>query len=376
MFRMIGLALLLSPGVALAESTGSGFFINRDWVLTNDHVVEDCARVEVAGQGRARELRRDPGSDLAAIRLARPFDGLALPFRESHPRLAEALHVLGYPLSDVLSASVRVTSGSVSALDAFARDDGLIQISAPIQRGNSGGPVIDDAGAVLGVAVGILNRSGVQNVNFAISGALARGFLDDKGIGYAVASDSATDAEPLPDVIERVAAATVQVRCVGAGPPPAPPAAAQAPSGLVIFRDRDVIGFDYRFLRDTSFARCQTACEGDRQCRAFTYNTRHNACFLKEGGAVLVTNADAVSALAPDLVAGVVDSGFTIAADRDAPGGDYLRIRQSNFVGCVVECALDARCRAFAYVRATSDCWLKDRVGPIQRMPGVEFGLK
>ncbi|TVR47582.1 MAG: hypothetical protein EA386_07040, partial [Rhodobacteraceae bacterium] len=296
MFRPLALALMvLFPGAALSESSGSGFFVNRNWVLTNDHVVEDCARIEVVGYGRARGIQRDRESDLAVIRLLQPFEGDALPFRDQRPRLAESVHALGYPLADVLSSSVRVTSGSVSAMDGFDRDDGLIQISAPIQPGNSGGPVIDDTGAVLGVAVGILNRSGAQNVNFAISGALARAFLDRNSIGYADASATA-DPEPLPDVIERVAAATVQVRCLGGS---LPPVIDDAPSGLVMFHNRDVIGFDYRFMRNMSVASCQASCEADRQCRAFTFNTRHNACFLKEGGTVLVTNADAISGVTP-----------------------------------------------------------------------------
>ena len=373
MFRSLALALMiLSPGAALSDSSGSGFFVNPDWVLINDHVVEGCTRVEIMGHGRVQDMRRDRESDLAALRLAHPYRGNTVPFREERPRLAESLHAIGYPLADVLSSSVRVTSGSVSAMDGFARDDGLIQISAPIQPGNSGGPVIDGTGAVLGVAVGILNRSGAQNVNFAISGAVARAFMDANGILYQLGRAPA-EPEPLSDVIERVAAATVQVRCLGASPPHS---MEEEPPGMVMFRDRDAIGFDYQFLRDMSLRACQSACETDRQCRAFTFNTRHNACFLKDGAAVLVTNADAISGVAPDVAASSVDSGFTISTDLDAPGGDYRRIRQSNFVGCIAECALDDQCQAFAYVRDMRDCWLKDRVGLIQPMPGVEFGVK
>jgi len=368
---------ILLAGNALADSSGSGFFINSVWVMTNDHVVEDCTRIEVAGFGNAQDVLRDPDSDLAVIRLERPFRGEALSFRARAPRLAENLHALGYPLSDVLSSSVRVTSGSVSALSAFEIDDGLVQISAPIQPGNSGGPVIDDQGHVVGVAVGILNRSQAQNVNFAISGAMAQDFLNRRAIAYEVISEPSSGEESLPDVIERAASATVQVKCFGPTRPPAAGTAAQrADDGLVISRGRDVIGYDYQFLRDTTLSACRRVCESDRRCRAFTFNARHNACFLKEDGAVMVTNADAISGYDRALAAEMADTGIIIAADMDAPGGDYKRIRQSNFIGCVVDCALDWQCRAFAYVRDTRDCWLKDRVGPVQRMPGVEFGLK
>lgn len=86
-------------------------------------------------------------------------------------------------------------------------------------------------------------------------------------------------------------------------------------------------------------------------CRAFTYNSRHNACFLKEDGTLLVTNADAISGYDRTLAANITDTGFIIAADMDSPGGDYKRIRQSNFIGCIAGCALEWQCRAFAYVR-------------------------
>lgn len=361
---------------AVAQSSGSGFFINSAWVMTNDHVVEDCTRIEVGGFGTAQDVLRDPGNDLAVIRLAQPFRGQALQFRIEAARLAENLHAIGYPLSDVLSASVRVTSGSVSALNAFEFDDGLIQISAPIQPGNSGGPVVDDNGHVAGVAVGILNRSQAQNVNFAISGAVAQDFLISRAIAYEVALGPTGHQESLSDVIERAATATVQIKCFGLQRPPSTGTEAQVNGGFVISRDRDVIGFDYRLLSNTTVPACQSACDNDRLCRAFTFNRRHSACFLKEDGVILVTNADAISGYDSALAAELTDTGFMISADVDSPGGDYKRIKQSTFVNCVAECGVDAQCKGFAYVHDTQDCWLKDRVGRVQRMPGVEFGLK
>lgn len=374
------LSLLILTAPALADSSGSGFLINSYWVMTNDHVVEGCDRVEVQGYGTAQDILRDTDSDLAVIRLASPNSGTALPFRTTRPRLAENIHVLGYPLTSVLSSSVRVTNGTISSLNAFSEGDGLIQISAPVQPGNSGGPVIDDRGHVVGVTVGILNVSGSQNVNFAISGEVARDFLNVRAIRYDTAASSVHDqsAENLPDVIERVAAATVRVICFGSTiRPPANPGQQQAGSAeMVSVRGRDVIGYDYRFLRDMTLTGCHTACEGDHRCQAYTFNTRHEACFLKENGTLLVSNADAVSGYASHLATSMYDTGFSVFADSDSPGGDYQRIRQSNFLSCIVECGLDARCRAFAYVRENRDCWLKDTLGSITRMPGVEFGLR
>lgn len=364
----------------MADSSGSGFVINRYWVMTNDHVVEGCSRIEVQGYGTALDILRDPDSDLAVIRLAIPNDGPVLSFRTTRPRLAENIHVLGYPLSGVLSSSVRVTSGTVSSLTAFSEGDGLIQISAPVQPGNSGGPVIDDRGYVVGVTVGILNVTGSQNVNFAISGEVAQDFLGVRAITYseAVSTDGDQSAASLPDVIERAAAATVPVICFGPGTRPrANPRPQSAVSAeMVSVRGRDVIGYDYMFLRDMTLPSCRAACENDQRCQAYTFNSRHNVCFLKDNATLLVTNSDAISGYSSQLAASLSDTGFTVIADADSPGGDYRRIRRSNFLSCLAECGLDARCRAFAFVRESGDCWMKNIVGSVGQMQGVEFGLR
>lgn len=369
-------AFVALASTSLADSTGTGFFVNSYWVMTNDHVVEACSRIEAEGFGPAKDVLRDPESDLALIRMERPFNGHALPFRTGRPRLAENLHVLGYPLTGLLSPSVRVTTGSLSALDAFEPGDGLIQVSATIQPGNSGGPVIDDHGAVVGVAVGYLDRSTAQNVNFAISGEVARDFLERRAISFETVRIEGRLNEDLPDVIERAANATALIRCSGATRPATEGRAARSSRELVISRGRDVIGYDYQFIRNVTAPGCMAACESDPRCLAFTFNLRHGACFLKDNGTLLVNNADAISGYAERLARDILDTGFTVSADTDSPGGDYKRIRAHSFLGCLTDCALDARCRGFAYVHQNRDCWLKDRIGRIRRLPGVEFGVR
>jgi hypothetical protein len=354
-------ASVLFGSAAVADGSGSGFFVNSYWVMTNDHVVETCARIEVSGYGEAVDVLRDPASDLAVIRLEQPFVGQPLLFRENRPRLAESLHALGFPLSGILSNSLRVTSGSINALTAFETGDGLIQISAPIQPGNSGGPVVDDKGRVVGVTVSYLDRSDAQNVNFAISAHVAQDFLTRRAIAYAIAPNEASTQENLPDVIERVGASTVQIICYGAPAPPRAGAAAQTQSKLTMVSGRDVIGYDYLFVRNTTQNDCRQSCEVDQRCQAFTFNSRHRACFLKDDATLLVSNVDAMSGYSRSLASEISDTGFTVSADRDAPGGDYRRVRQSSFIGCLADCVLDWQCKAFAYVRENRDCWLKDR---------------
>jgi len=145
---------------------------------------------------------------------------------------------------------------------------------------------------------------------------------------------------------------------------------------MIVANGIDVIGFDYRVLRDSSLLQCRSACEADHRCRAFTLNIRHGICFLKEDAALLVRNDDATGGYTQSLAAEVLHTGFRVQTGVDTPGGDYARVRNSEFIPCFLDCVADRRCRAFAYVRATRVCWLKDRVGRITPLPGVELGLR
>ena len=177
-------------------SSGSGFLVSRDGeVVTNHHVVDGCARVTVnrAGASHDATVRAvDADDDLALIK-APPGTGEAATLSES-PRasLGEAVTVAGYPLHGLLSRELNVTSGNVSALAGPGDDAKRLQITAPVQQGNSGGPLLDGAGNVIGVVVSKLDAVRAakltgdipQNVNFAIKGALVRGFLDIHGVAY------------------------------------------------------------------------------------------------------------------------------------------------------------------------------------------------
>ena len=176
--------------------SGSGFLVGRQGeIVTNHHVVDGCARVTVhrAGTSHDATVRAvDADADLALLKVS-PEIGETATFSNS-PRtsLGEGVTVAGYPLRGLLSGELNVTSGNVSALAGQDNDPKRLQITAPVQQGNSGGPLLDSAGNVVGVVVSkldplraiILTGDIPQNVNFAIKGALVRGFLDIHGVVY------------------------------------------------------------------------------------------------------------------------------------------------------------------------------------------------
>lgn len=207
-------------------SAGSGFIVNRDGtVLTNSHVVERCRNIRVTLEGQppqaATVVARDGTNDLAALKTSlRPVE--IAHFREDKPlRSGDAVVAIGYPLSSVLSREPNVTAGVVSAMAGLRGDKRHYQITAPVQKGNSGGPLADISGNVVGIVSAKLNAMKIadstgdlpQNVNFAIKSELARKFLTDNGLGFETAAAS-TVLSPA-DVGESVKKVTAFVECEG-----------------------------------------------------------------------------------------------------------------------------------------------------------------
>lgn len=190
--------------------TGTGFYVSIDGhILTNSHVVAGCTQIAVRHPDRtsepAQKLAEDTKNDLALLRVARRPTAVAV-FRQTPAAPGEQAMAIGFPLPGTLSSEAVVSSGNVSAAAGLGDDVSLIQITAPVQPGNSGGPLIEKSGLVLGVVVAKLDalkfalRTGdiPQNVNFAIKGEVARLFLDTYGVKYSTsAQGKALDPEAI-----------------------------------------------------------------------------------------------------------------------------------------------------------------------------------
>lgn len=179
--------------------TGSGIIVNDEgYILTSAHVVKSCKSIAVKAANidalSAKLEVIDPKNDLALLKTSAGY-GLPAQFRsESKPaKLGETIGVIGYPLTDYLSAEPKATFGQINSVAGLGNDYTLLQISAPIQSGNSGGPVIDTSGNVIAIVVSRLSldlgsKSGdiPQNVNFAIRGELAQIFMQAHGVKFKV----------------------------------------------------------------------------------------------------------------------------------------------------------------------------------------------
>ena len=196
------------------STSGSGFFVSKTGhVITNQHVVADCKKVTVGDkadkQVQADVLEKDARNDLALLKISSlkmasadtksliqklgikivPLASGGL-LRSEDLELGEDVLVAGYPYGEIFSNTIKVTKGIVSANRGLGDDTAQFQIDAAVQPGNSGGPIYDENGNVVGVVVAQLNKrkfekiigSMPENVNFGIKASTVRQFLTSSGL--------------------------------------------------------------------------------------------------------------------------------------------------------------------------------------------------
>lgn len=206
-------------------SSGTGFFVTADGeIITNFHVIDGC-RSPLVLHGRSPSLpaiivARDEANDLALLKVEKQVDQFAQ--FNVRVRLGEPVAAFGYPLSSILSSGGNFTLGSVTALSGLRDDSRYLQTSAPVQPGNSGGPLVDYYGNVAGIVTGKFNAFAamvvtgdiVQNVNFAIRSSTAVSFLLANGVDVAFAEGATAQnrLEP-PDLADFTTNMSVAIRC-------------------------------------------------------------------------------------------------------------------------------------------------------------------
>ncbi|MFA7237564.1 MAG: trypsin-like peptidase domain-containing protein [Phycisphaeraceae bacterium] len=178
------------PAVGQPSGSGSGFFITAEGhFVTNYHVVAGASKVVIHVGDRAlpaRVIRVDQSSDLALLKVEGKSVPLALRPSGSGVRVGQTVATVGYPNPGLQGQEPKFTTGQINALSGAGGDAGLYQISVPVQPGNSGGPLLDENGQVVGVIVAKLNVSAAvetsgalpENVNYAIKESVLTAFLE------------------------------------------------------------------------------------------------------------------------------------------------------------------------------------------------------
>ncbi len=171
------------------KSSGSGFFISQDgYLLTNLHVVEGSSKIVIQtkqGTCAAQVVRADAANDIALLKVSGSFQPLPVASSRS-VKLGDAIFTIGFPNIGVQGVEPKLTKGDISSLGGIQDDPRHFQVSLPVQPGNSGGPLINLYGNVIGIVSAKLNDLAMlkltgslpQNVSYALKGSFINAFLE------------------------------------------------------------------------------------------------------------------------------------------------------------------------------------------------------
>lgn len=214
---------LVDPVKPLDGMQGTAFVIGAEgWMLTCAHVMGDAKEATITLGGKrllADVVKADAKADLALLKLREPLPPgtpvLSFRVADKPAAMGEDVFTIGYPLSRMLGSGARMTKGLLSSTTGLRDNDKEVQVSAEIQPGNSGGPLLDRDGAVIGVVNRTINPAAVaqatggalpQNVNFAIKAQAVLDFVKaaDAKAHAALVSGAASNLEQAGKGVARV----------------------------------------------------------------------------------------------------------------------------------------------------------------------------
>lgn len=211
------------------NKSGTGFVVSSNGhIVTNHHVVDGCIgdiQGNLSGEAQLplRLVSSDETNDLALLQgPATTFKDFAT-IREKAIRPGDAVVAIGYPFHGLLTSDFTVTTGIVSSLSGLLNDTRFLQISAAVQPGNSGGPLLDNKGQVVGMVAAKINALKFakatgdipENINFAIKTGAIRDFLDNSVVPYQT-GDGKSDSNT-SDVARAARSYTLLISCTAAG---------------------------------------------------------------------------------------------------------------------------------------------------------------
>jgi len=202
-------------------SSGSGFAVSSDgFIMTNNHVINGCKKVFIHSNGKqipAAIVTYDQQNDLALLKADFKPDSV-FPLSVDRPEILQDIYVAGYPFGMNVSTSVKVTKGIISSLTGIGNNFSEIQIDAALQSGNSGGPILDEKGNVVGVAVSKLdvkyalkNFGAIpENTNFGIKSSVVGSILDSNGVNMPDPNQASISKS---DLGKRISRGTYYISC-------------------------------------------------------------------------------------------------------------------------------------------------------------------
>ena len=193
--------------------SGSGFLVSRDGVIiTNYHVIDSCELNKVSYKGsefEAKVISVDKANDIAILK-TKIIPEKFLTISNDDVGLLEDVVVAGFPLGKQISSAIKTHKGVVTALAGAGDNYSLFQTDAAINQGNSGGPILDQKGNVVGIAVATWVEEGVQGVHFGIKSSTLKSFANANGIKFLPANKKDLSNKVLGKIISQ---STVYLEC-------------------------------------------------------------------------------------------------------------------------------------------------------------------
>lgn len=205
--------------------SGTGWALCNGYIVTNNHVAEGARTIIIKGidgdlnTGYSAEVvATDKTNDIAVLKIKDSrFNGFgAIPYAVSS-RIAEkgeGVFVLGYPMTQVLGNEVKYTAGEINSITGFQGDVATYQISAPVTHGNSGGPMFDNKGNVIGIVnSGITDKEIAENVGYAIKISYLKTLIESAGLNITLPSNNTISSLSKQEKIKKVERFVYYIEC-------------------------------------------------------------------------------------------------------------------------------------------------------------------
>ena len=208
--------------VKLQEWSGTGFALKNGYVVTNYHVVEDAKSINISGINgdynvsyTASVVATDKVNDLAILKIRDSrFNGFGtLPYavEMQMAEVGDDIFVLGYPLTQTMGDEIKLTNGIISSRTGFQGDAALYQITAPLQPGNSGGPMFNSKGNVVGIVCA--HHKGTENVGYAIKTSYLKNLTESSSLSNIFPASNTIASLPLSGQVKKLKKYVYIIKC-------------------------------------------------------------------------------------------------------------------------------------------------------------------
>lgn len=201
--------------------SGTGFFLSKNgYIITNQHVIDGAKTIKVTSINgnhstsySARIEVSDKQNDLAIIKITDNFTTPTIPysFKFSQSSVGENCWVLGYPLTQTMGEDIKLTNGIISSKSGFDGNIAQYQISAPVQPGNSGGPVFDNNGNLIGVVQA--KHGAAENAGYAVKASYVKNLIDMLPNSITLPQTNMLSGKSLPQQVELASKCVVLIIC-------------------------------------------------------------------------------------------------------------------------------------------------------------------